>query len=77
MSLFEQNLPDRAVDPYRDLLVLHVIVIEDHVDNGRPRGEFSHLLPIRSIAHAFVVRSACVDDTDQQCAQAKNKGNGH
>ena len=66
------------MDPYRDLLVLHVIVIEDHVDNRRPRGELSHrLLPIRNIAHVFVARSACVDDTDQQRDQAKNKSNGH
>lgn len=66
------------MDLYRDFLILHINVIEDHVDDSCSRGELGHrLLTIRSIAHVLVAGIACVDDTDQQCAQAKNKSNEH
>jgi hypothetical protein len=75
--MFEEDHPDRVPHLYRDLLVLHVGVIEDHVGNGSPRWEFGHWWPIGSIAHVFVAGSACVDDLGQQRTQAENKSNSH
>jgi hypothetical protein len=68
LSLFEQDSASPVINPYPDLLVLHVNVIEDHVDGSCPRGELGHWRPIRSIAHVNI-SDIGVDGIDQQNAQ--------
>ena len=76
--MLKQELsPDGVPDFYGDLLVLHVRVIEDHIDGSSPRRKLSHRWPVGGITHVLVAGSACVDGIGQQCAQAKDQSNTH
>jgi len=56
-NLVKEDIAYVIINPYSDLIVLHIRVVEDYIDDGCPRRELSHWWPIGSIAHAYVAHS--------------------